>query len=116
MNWEKLAEIFEEFYAAVGKRVLCMQEVSGWLINPAVEEWLISHGEASAAVAVPYEIQCEIRWTHNSDVTSSVLLWELGVLCAYFANSCKSMEEFEKSKENHILVGLRWPSGLEHQF
>ena len=52
---------------------------------------LFCHGESfTAAIAVPGELQNQIRWTHNSDVTS----------CAHSSHpddSGKPMEEFERS-------------------
>eukprot|EP00973_Karenia_brevis_P023327 3211838-Karenia_brevis.AAC.1 len=95
---DKLAEMMDELVASLGRRIICLQEVRSLPEAPAVEGWLVFHGEGcAAAVAVPRELSNEIRWRHNSDLTSSVLIGELGVMSAYFADSGKSMEEFEKS-------------------
>ena len=80
---DKLAEVMDELVDALGRRIVCMQEVRSLPVEPTVEGWLILHGEACAsAIAVPGELGNEIRWRHNSDLTSSVLIGELGVMSA----------------------------------
>ena len=82
----------------MGRRIYLMQEVARLPKDPVVEGWRILHGEScAAAIAIPGELCSEIHWRRNSGVTSSVLLGKLGVMSAYFADSGKTMEEFEKS-------------------
>jgi hypothetical protein len=98
INGDKLEDVIDELQRAMGKRIVLMQEVARLPVDPSIEGWTVLHGEScAAAIAVPRELTPEIRWRRNSDVTSSVLLGELGVMSAYFADSGKSMEEFEKS-------------------
>ena len=51
----------------------------------------------AAAVAVPEELAVGIQWTHNSDPTSSALIRQLGVMCAYRAEYGKCEYEFERN-------------------
>ena len=93
-----LADALDELRRVLGRRIICMQEVASLPVDPEIEGFLVLHSEAcSAAIGVPSELIPEIRWTHNSDLTSSVLLGELGVMSAYFADSGKSLEDFERS-------------------
>ena len=75
-----------------------LQEVARWPEDPTIEGWKVFHGAGSAAaVLVPAELAHDVRFCCNSDLTSSVLIGELGVMSAYFADSSKPMEDFERS-------------------
>ena len=80
---DKLAEMMDELVEHLGKRVICLQEVRALPDTPDVNGWLVFHGEScAAAVALPREFSSDVRWAHNSDLTSSVLIGELGVMSA----------------------------------
>ena len=98
INGDKLEDAIDELQQAMGKRIILMQEVARLPVDPSIEGWKVLHGDScAAAIAVPCELSSEIRWRLNSDITSSALIGELGVMSAYFADSGKSAEEFEKS-------------------
>ena len=98
INGDKLEDAIDELQKAVGKSIIMMQEVARLPVDPSIEGWTVLHGDScAAAIAIPHELSPEIRWKHNSDITSSALIGELGVVSAYFADSGKTQEEFEKS-------------------
>ena len=75
-----------------------LHEVASWPSVPAIRGWKVFHESGSAAaVLVPAELACNVRFQRNSEVTSSVLMGKLGFISAYFADTGKSMDDFEKS-------------------
>ena len=95
---ERVGEMIKELQDCVGRRILMLQEVASWPSEPAIRGWKVFHESGSAAaVLVPAELACNVRFQRNSEVTSSVLMGKLGFISAYFADIGKSMDDFEKS-------------------
>ena len=95
---EKLEDVMADLVDAMGTRIYLLQEVAKLPVDPFIKGWSVLHGDSCAAAVVLHEEAArQLRWRHNSDLTSSVLIGKLGVMSAYLAGSGKSMEQFEES-------------------
>eukprot|EP00974_Lingulodinium_polyedra_P081516 7892876-Lingulodinium_polyedra.AAC.1 len=63
----------------MGRRVLCLQEVSSWPGDLEVTGWVTVHAQGCpSAVLIPDELAGQIRWVHSSGNTSAAVIGELG--------------------------------------
>ena len=98
LNFDRLTQVLTELVRVTGLHVYAFQDILSWPVDPCVAGWTVLHADGCAsALLIPSCYEHLIRWQHNSERTSSVLLGDLGVISAYLADSGKSMDEFENS-------------------